>query len=211
VALAFAITTILFMTYERMVTRRENTKNAALKAISEMFPSAVQNKVLEGYDRNRSGGNSQSTHIASFFPATTILFGESTRKLKLARNFLGVSYMLNILNHISDFSCSLSNNSIPKADIEGFTAWASTREPAQVFHLLETIYGAFDEIARSRGVFKVETVGDCYVAVVGMPDPRPDHAVTMVRFAKECQLRMASMSQQLEISLGPDTADLAFR
>jgi class 3 adenylate cyclase len=81
----------------------------------------------------------------------------------------------------------------------------------QVFQLLETIYGAFDEIARHRGVFKVETVGDCYVAVVGLPDPRPDHAVAMVRFAKECQMRMASLSQTLEVSLGPDTADLAFR
>lgn len=50
------------------------------------------------------------------------------------------------------------------ADISGFTAWASTREPAQVFQLLETIYGAFDEIARRKGIFKVETVGDCYVS-----------------------------------------------
>jgi Adenylate and Guanylate cyclase catalytic domain len=33
-----------------------------------------------------------------------------------------------------------------------------------VFTLLETIYGAFDEIAAQRKVFKVETVGDSYVA-----------------------------------------------
>jgi hypothetical protein len=34
-------------------------------------------------------------------------------------------------------------------------------------HLLENIYQAFDEIARRRRVFKVETIGDCYVAVCG--------------------------------------------
>ena len=39
------------------------------------------------------------------------------------------------------------------------------REPSQVFVLLENVYGAFDEIARKMRVFKVETVGDCYVAV----------------------------------------------
>ena len=33
----------------------------------------------------------------------------------------------------------------------------------------------------------------------------------MVRFAKECQQRMVSLSRQLEVTLGPDTADLAFR
>lgn len=41
------------------------------------------------------------------------------------------------------------------ADIAGFTAWASTREPFQVFQLLETLYSALDRIAKARGVFKV--------------------------------------------------------
>lgn len=54
------------------------------------------------------------------------------------------------------------------ADIAGFTAWSSTREPSQVFILLETIYKEFDILAKRRGVFKVETVGDCYVAVCGL-------------------------------------------
>lgn len=48
------------------------------------------------------------------------------------------------------------------ADIVGFTAWSSVREPTQVFILLETLYHAFDQIAKRRRVFKVETVGDCY-------------------------------------------------
>ena len=52
-------------------------------------------------------------------------------------------------------------------DIAGFTAWSSVRDPAQVFILLETIYAAFDKIATKRKVFKVETIGDCYVAVTG--------------------------------------------
>ena len=39
-----------------------------------------------------------------------------------------------------------------------FTAWSSAREPSQVFTLLETVYSAFDEIAKRRRVFKVETV-----------------------------------------------------
>jgi hypothetical protein len=38
--------------------------------------------------------------------------------------------------------------------IIGFTAWSSVREPSQVFSLLETLYHAFDEIAKRRRVFK---------------------------------------------------------
>jgi class 3 adenylate cyclase len=37
------------------------------------------------------------------------------------------------------------------ADIAGFTAWASSREPSHVFTLLETLYGAFDRQARRMG------------------------------------------------------------
>ena len=36
----------------------------------------------------------------------------------------------------------------------------STRDPSQVFILLQTIYQAFDELAKRRNVFKVETIGD---------------------------------------------------
>jgi hypothetical protein len=48
------------------------------------------------------------------------------------------------------------------ADVVGFTAWSSQREPGEVFMLLQTLYHSFDAEARRLGVFKVETVGDCY-------------------------------------------------
>ena len=52
---------------------------------------------------------------------------------------------------------------------------------------------------------------DCYVAVTGLPEPRKDHAVVMARFARDCMTRMNELSHQLEVTLGPDTADLAMR
>ena len=52
------------------------------------------------------------------------------------------------------------------ADIQGFTAWASVREPSQVFTLLEQIYGTFDIIAKRHGVFKVETIGGEFVELI---------------------------------------------
>ena len=129
-------------------------------------------------------------------------------------------------------------------DISGFTAWSSTREPTQVFTLLETIYqyvvgcwtnvgqgaqrpslntvthicfftchcdSAFDTLAKKHNVFKVEVVGDCYVAVCGLPDPRENHAIVMVMFAMECVREMGRMTHRLELKLGPDTADLQLR
>eukprot|EP00934_Nitzschia_sp_Nitz4_P000279 Nitzschia sp. Nitz4//scaffold921_size634//25//552//NITZ4_009337-RA/size634-processed-gene-0.3-mRNA-1//1//CDS//3329560144//279//frame0 len=97
------------------------------------------------------------------------------------------------------------------ADIAGFTAWSSTRDPSQVFTLLQNLYQAFDAIAMRRRVFKVETIGDSYVAVTGLPDPQDDHAVIMAKFARDCLVKMHEVTQALEVRLGPDTTDLSMR
>merc|ERR1719491_168441 len=70
------------------------------------------------------------------------------------------------------------------ADLTGFTPWASTREPVQVFQLLESIYSSFDKTAYITGIFKIETVGDCYVACCGLPEPREDHIVAAAKFCR---------------------------
>lgn len=53
------------------------------------------------------------------------------------------------------------------ADLVGFTAWASIREPSQVFALLEAIFDSFDKIGKRKNVFKVEVrVHQCVLAVL---------------------------------------------
>lgn len=97
------------------------------------------------------------------------------------------------------------------ANLCGFTAWASVREPAQVFTLLETIFHSFDMIAKRRRVFKVETIGDCYVAAAGVPEPRANHAVIMARFATDIMNRVRVVAHELEKTLGPETGDIDLR
>ena len=94
--------------------------------------------------------------------------------------------------------CSVLETTVLFADIVGFTAWSSVREPSQVFLLLESLFRAFDDCASRRRVFKVETVGDCYVAVTGLPDPRKDHALAMVRFARDCLNALSMVLKELE-------------
>ncbi|CAB9505993.1 Receptor-type guanylate cyclase gcy [Seminavis robusta] len=97
------------------------------------------------------------------------------------------------------------------SEICGFTAWSSSRQPKEVFTLLETIFRAFDKIAKNRGAFKAETVGDQYVAVAGLPKAREDHAIVMARFARDAMETFIEHIKMLEVSLGPDTSELGIR
>lgn len=54
-------------------------------------------------------------------------------------------------------------------------------------------------------------MGDCYVAVTGIPEARRDHAVTMARFARDCMFEAKHLTKKLEKTLGPDTGDLRVR
>lgn len=93
----------------------------------------------------------------------------------------------------------------------GFTSWSSDRDPEHVFALLETFYGAFDKIALARDVFKVETIGDCYLAITGCPSPQDDHAIRMAKFARHCMYTVRDLTDVLAESLGDDTRALSFR
>ena len=107
--------------------------------------------------------------------------------------------------------CKVPHCTVFFGDISGFTAWSSTRDPSHVFTLLETIYQSFDQLAKKRGVFKVETIGDSYVAVCGLPNPNERHALTMARFATSCITAFKEMTKSLEGTLGPDTSELGIR
>jgi len=61
------------------------------------------------------------------------------------------------------------------------------------------------------GVYKIETIGDSYVAVCGLPDPREDHAVVMAKFATEVRLTTQQLTKGLKRVLGEDTEELQMR
>jgi len=103
------------------------------------------------------------------------------------------------------------NSTIYFADLVGFTAWSAKRTPEEVFQLLESLYSVFDDIATKRSVYKIETIGDCYVAATGLPEPQEDHAVIMCKFATDCRSKFAILTANLADTLGEDTASLAMR
>ena len=66
--------------------------------------------------------------------------------------------------------------SVLMLDFVGFTEMAVAEDPTETVSELNALFTAFDRIAEMNGCERIKTIGDCYMAVAGLPHPTPDHA-----------------------------------
>jgi class 3 adenylate cyclase len=71
------------------------------------------------------------------------------------------------------------------ADIVSFTEYAAAHPPEQVVEMLNRVFYAFDDMVERRGLEKIKTIGDAYMAAGGVPDARIDHAEAITDLALE--------------------------
>jgi Adenylate and Guanylate cyclase catalytic domain len=194
--LIFGFTSLVFVLYDwRVEQRQRKVMSAAVSSsaiVSSLFPSTVRDQIyatqhqsdqrspqpLQTRVRNHSNFNTDQSTMPDIEQRPTVLAASPNAQL-------------------------YPDTTVIFADIVGFTHWSSSRQPAEVFYLLETLYAGFDALAKYHGVFKIETIGDSYVAVVGLPNSRKRHAVVMAKFANDCLTKMMELTHQLTELLGP--------
>ena len=49
--------------------------------------------------------------------------------------------------------------------------------------MLDDLFSRFDRLATEPGLEKIKTIGDAYMVVAGIPEPRADHAQAIARMA----------------------------
>ncbi|CAJ1948357.1 unnamed protein product [Cylindrotheca closterium] len=212
------------------------TKSTAI--VDGLFPAQVRDRMMNGTPEMAPKNDNQSVPPGSVAdltsqadvlsngnalviepgkPKSQSARSSESKKTELENKNLSVKQFLAENGMFSDTRSTqpiadlFPNTTVIFADIAGFTAWSSQRDPPQVFTLLETLYRSFDEVAAKLKVFKVETIGDSYMAVTGLPVPDENHAVHMARFAYQCLVRTRKMCGDLEALLGPGTSELGLR
>jgi len=188
VACVFVFTVFTFLFYDRLVERRQTlVLRKAIQStqiVNTLFPENVRDRLMQTDHNNNSSHHRRNKNGSTGGSFTATPSHRLQGYLNGERDGGGGTRNRN--HHNEDDEAPIADLfpqcTVFFADIAGFTAWSSSREPAQVFVLLQTLYQAFDKIAKKRKVFKVETIGDSYVAVTGLPQAQPNHAVIMARY-----------------------------
>lgn len=104
------------------------------------------------------------------------------------------------------------------ADICGFTNWSSKKTPMEVVSMLNKLFKAFDHLCVKNSVYKVHTIGDCYV-ILGFTNKGVDlkrdpaaESTNMINMALDMikAIKKINRSKGLELNMriGLHTGDL---
>ncbi len=88
------------------------------------------------------------------------------------------------------------------ADLVDFTPLSSRKTPQELVRMLNLVFSAFDRLARRHGLEKIKTIGDAYMVVGGLPEPRADSAAAVAEMALDMREEMERLAVMLGEPLG---------
>jgi len=95
--------------------------------------------------------------------------------------------------------------SIFLSDIVNFTGISTTMSAFKTTDMLDRLYSKFDALAQAHKIFKVDTIGDAYMAVSNLAeDQADDHALRIAKFALDIkEVAAQTLIDEDNPSLGP--------
>ncbi len=80
------------------------------------------------------------------------------------------------------------------ADIVGFTTLSQQISPEKLVKMLNHIFSDFDYLCDRYELEKIKTIGDAYMVVGGLPNPRNNHAESIALMALSMQQKIAQFN-----------------
>uniref|UniRef100_A0A8C1YA46 guanylate cyclase n=1 Tax=Cyprinus carpio TaxID=7962 RepID=A0A8C1YA46_CYPCA len=99
------------------------------------------------------------------------------------------------------------------SDVVTFTNICAACEPIQIVNMLNAMYSRFDRLTNIHNVYKVETIGDAYMVVGGVPVPTDTHAERVANFALGMRIAAREVTspitgQPIQIRVGLHTGSV---
>eukprot|EP00667_Euglena_gracilis_P000479 EG_transcript_479 len=115
---------------------------------------------------------------------------EKNRFSKLVASMYPKYVVPRLLAEEKQMVCEVPRAAVFFSDIHEFTSASNTMGSKELLLLLGYVYGVMDDIADYFGVYKVKTIGDAYLAVLGLPGSDCENpCLDLLRFAScVCQV-----------------------
>ncbi|HSJ72380.1 MAG TPA: adenylate cyclase [Acidimicrobiia bacterium] len=126
---------------------------------------------------------------------------ERSESERLLLNVLPASVSARLRSGEQPIADDFVSVSVMFADIVGFTPMAARMSAVEVIEMLGELFSNFDDLVSERGLEKIKTIGDSYMAVGGLPEPMDDHAVRVVDLALALVERASSSRYFSELQL----------
>lgn len=173
-------------------------------AIDSLGPGALSdNIIITFFIMNAAGPSTVVFLLLSYFTyqrdrTHDLLVSEQAKSNQLLINILPQSIARRLMDGQERIADCFKDASILFADIAGFTPLSADLGVEGVVDLLNDLHTGFDEIMERRGLEKIRTIGDGYMAASGVPTPRHDHAQALA----DAALDMVAYTRDLSARYG---------
>lgn len=157
----------------------------------------------------KTRGKDEIAEFASTFNSMVANIRENTRLLA-EKNKENEQLLLNILpgpvasrlkggeTRIAD---GFAEASVLFADLVGFTQLAESVPPNSLVQMLNDLFSRFDQLMLDMHIEKIKTIGDCYMAVCGVPNPNKAHPQIMADAALQLVQMVEGFNKERGTSL----------
>lgn len=108
---------------------------------------------------------------------------EKEKSERLLLNILPAEIALRLKEEQESIADGFAEVTVLFADIVGFTELSARISAHDLVERLNQIFSAFDALTERHQLEKIKTIGDAYMVVGGLPQPRPDHAQAIANMA----------------------------
>ncbi|XP_022246237.1 retinal guanylyl cyclase 2-like isoform X2 [Limulus polyphemus] len=152
--------------------------------INEQFKRLNQGKKVNIVDTMFQMLEKYSNNLEDLIKERTIQLDEEKKKTdQLLNRMLPSTVAENLKAGLPVEPEKFEEVTIYFSDIVGFTTISAYSEPMEIVDLLNDLYTAFDNTIDNYNVYKVETIGDAYMVVGGLPEVIPNHAEEIATMA----------------------------
>jgi class 3 adenylate cyclase len=152
------------------------------------------------YFVNTSAIFNRETQIVNYTQLKTATEKDLLKTEDLLKQMMPAHVVENMKNH-KTLTEKVHNVTLLYSDIVGFTEWSSKKSPKEIVNVLSEIFSRFDRLCLRHNVYKVHTIGDCYVVLGNLDFSQRNPgleclnvvqmALAMIEVMKEVNLELA--------------------